>query len=496
MNRVKPELPVELKNEQPISYEEASEMIGDSIALKILSKNFRERIDGFASLKTLIESNTVSAKTTFSFLTKTGFKDSNPIVTSMMYDALASCCAWTSEFSLSFADLVFPQCLISLADSKATKSINNFLFELAECISAETLSTLVLQHLQAIKSPKSIQCSLAFLVELLNKFGSKEFPIISVIDSVKRFLSFAQGNVRQAAIDFFVELSSQTGLKYEERILDALNSTLASTLKSKLKENADPSYSSSKKNRIYVQHNDSPKTQAKMKKGSSVDIAKEISSAISKLGDSNWKVRKDALESIEKTFRMSGGECELRPDIQGNLFQAAAARLKDSNKNIIGLALKVSLKIAENIVNPNRLKVVPLIDALIQTVGDSKKTISQGAEDALLEWVVKAECCYLIFCHKFENAAKVAGAKASLLSILKAGYLAHSRFDFDSLLASVLHLLNDKNKDARNCADSLIDSLQPLLSLDQVNSAIRSFVPQEQIVIRRIMEKKCLKSIK
>jgi hypothetical protein len=314
--------------------------------------------------------------------------------------------------------------------------------------------------------------------------------IISVIDSVKRFLSFAQGNVRQAAIDFFVELSSQTGLKYEERILDALNSTLALNLKGKLKETADPSYSSSRKNRILVQHNDSPKTQAKMKKGSSVDIAKEISSPISKLGDSNWKVRKDALESIEKTFRMSGGECELRPDIQGKLFQAAAARLKDSNKNIINLALKVSLKIAENIVNLNRSKVVPLIDALIQTVGDSKKTISQGAEDALLEWVVKAECCYLIFCQKFEKAAKVAGAKASLLSILKAGYLAHSRFDFDSLLASVLQLLNDKSKDVRACADSLIDSLQPLLSLDQVDSAMRSFVPQEQRVIRRIMEKK------
>jgi hypothetical protein len=52
-NWVKPELPVYLKNEQPISFEEASVIIGDSITLKIWSKNFRERIDGFTSLKNL-----------------------------------------------------------------------------------------------------------------------------------------------------------------------------------------------------------------------------------------------------------------------------------------------------------------------------------------------------------------------------------------------------------------------------------------------------------
>ncbi|MFN9999760.1 MAG: hypothetical protein ACK559_01405, partial [bacterium] len=168
-----------------------------------------------------------SSKLVFSLLSKTGFKDSNAMVTSKMYDTLASSCAWATEFSLSFASLVFPQCLISLADSKATGSITTFLFELAECIGAESLQALILKHLEGIKSPKSIQCSLNFLVELLNKFGAKEFSIVPMIDSIKKFLSFAQGTVRQAAIDFFAELTSQTGLKYQERIMDGLNSTLS-----------------------------------------------------------------------------------------------------------------------------------------------------------------------------------------------------------------------------------------------------------------------------
>jgi hypothetical protein len=495
VQKEKPYHPVVLKTEEHMPYEDSLKILPGLMTSKILSKNFRERVEGFTLLKESIESaesSEISASAVFIFLSKGGFKDSNAMATSKMYETLSSACAWTKTFSVSLAELVFPQCLISLADSKALPPINNFLLELAECIGADNVQALILKHLENIKSPKSIQFALCFLTELLKQFGAKEFGLVPIIDSIKKFLNFAQGTVRQAATDFFAELSLQTGRKYEERLLDGLNTSLSTALKSKLKESADSDYQPVRKNRI-KDDNISSKGPAKSKR-TGVDISKEISVSLSTISDSNWKLRKESLESVEKIFSMSGGDCELNSDLQSNLFQSIAQRLKDSNKNIIGLALKLALKVAENLGNPDRSRVGVLIDALCQTVGDSKKAISQAAEDALLLWV-KNDACFSVFCQKFEKSTKVAGAKASLLNILKVGFSTHPESEFEGLLPSVLLLLNDKNKDARSNADLVIDCLLSKISFEQILSAMKGFLPQEQIVIRGIVEKKGLKAV-
>ena len=160
---------------------------------------------------------------------------------------------------------------------------------------------------------------------------------------------------------------------------------------------------------------------------------------------------------------------------------------KDSNKNIIGASLKLALSAAENLVNPTRARV--LIEALSQTVGDSKKSIAQGAEDALLAWV-KNEACFSLFAQKFEKTVQLPGANASLLNILKAGFVAHRGQKFEFLLPSVLLLLIDKSKDVRANAEALIDMFLPELAFEQVMSAMRAFLSQEQKEISGILEKK------
>ena len=150
-------------------------------------------------------------------------------------------------------------------------------------------------------------------------------------------------------------------------------------------------------------------------------------------------------------------------------------------------ALKLALTVAQNLGKSPDRTIRVLIDGLCQTVGDSKKSISQGAEDALLE------SCFALYAQKFEKSAQIAGAKAPLLNILKTGFSVHRDFQFQHLLPSILLLLSDKNKEARDKAELVIDLLLPKIHFDQILSAIRKFSSQEQKVICSIMERKGVK---
>jgi hypothetical protein len=496
----KPKYAILLNSEEPLPYENAVKMLPDSTTAKLLSKNFRERMDGFSMMKESVESGEISAWVVFSFLSKSGFKDSNVQVLCKMYATLSSACAWAKTFSLSIAELAFPQCLISLAESKATAFVQGFLLEMAECIGADALQALILKHLESLKNPKAIQLSLSFLAELLKQFGASAFAdLVPVIDHMKRYLaSSPQAPVRQSAMEFFAQVSSQTGNKYSKRVLDGLSTLLIAALEEKVKQvGTDAEYQPIRKQRI---REDLPTTKGhakgiKNQEAASAHLAKQVSPHLAKMNDSDWKVRKAALEAVDKLFGLSGGDRELNSELQANLFQSIARRLKDSNKNIVGLALRVALTVAQNLGKPDRTIRI-LLDALCETVGDSKKTIAQGAEDALLEWV-KNETCFAAFAQKsFEKFAQVSGAKASLLKILKAGFSVHAgllRFEF--ILPSVLLLLNDKAKEVRENADSLMDDFLPELSFAQAMSAMRGFLPEEQKVIGGILEKKGLKPV-
>jgi hypothetical protein len=121
--------------------------------------------------------------------------------------------------------------------------------------------------------------------------------------------------------------------------LDGLNSALCSALKANLKEVADAEYQPARKNRI-KDENGLSKSPAKAKRAA-VAMSREISDLLAEIGahTSDWKIRMKSLESMEKIFRMSGGDCELCADLQASLFKSIAVLLKDSNKNIIGASL-------------------------------------------------------------------------------------------------------------------------------------------------------------
>jgi hypothetical protein len=255
VSKEKPNHPVTLRNDPLVSYEETLQLIPDSTRALIISSNFKERVEGFALLKTSVEKDELSASVVFSLLASGCLKQSNSLVLCKIYEALSSACICARAFSSTCLDLVFPQCLVHLADSKAQPAIHAFLLEMAECIGPDALQVLVLKNLANIKSPKSIQFALKFLEDLLKQFGAKEFAgrglISESIDSVKKFLGASQAFVRQAAMDFFAELSLQTRNKFEARILDGLNASLEKTLKARLNEKSPGSeYQPARKHRM------------------------------------------------------------------------------------------------------------------------------------------------------------------------------------------------------------------------------------------------------
>lgn len=114
-----------------------------------------------------------------------------------------------------------------------------------------------------------------------------------------------------------------------------------------------------------------------------VDISGHITEALlNEIADKNWKTRNEGLEKVKNIIN----EAKLIKSSLGDLPQALAQRLVDSNAKIAQTALEIGQLLATAMGPPCRIHVTTLFPGFFKSLGDSKAYIRSAASTCINVW--------------------------------------------------------------------------------------------------------------
>ncbi|OMJ25363.1 Cytoskeleton-associated protein 5 [Smittium culicis] len=383
--------------------ERVSDYIPNNISEMIQSKAWKERLEGMNLLKEHISSDddltkSVEPELIVRFIGKyPGWKESNFQVNSSIYALLQWMAEACDQFNSGAAALSIKHLIDKIGDIKLKVPASNTLIAFSERLGLRFVLNIVLESLSTQKSPKVLTDGLGFIDTCILEFGTRGVslrPLIKFVTSVGLGSSNAQ--VRSKSVVLMGTLFRYVGKSISGLIGD-INPQLNQLLESEFTKYTDsptPVPTRSQPDSNASASNKSGNSSANQNSGSSneselmdelyprVDISGKFNSAfIKKLGDSNWKIRKEQLDFISTTLEQSNKR--ILPTLSVDFFAGLKGRLNDANKNLIALALDVLASLCESIGSAfdRYIKIIGL--STIMCLADKKPNVRLSAIKAL-----------------------------------------------------------------------------------------------------------------
>ncbi len=380
----------------------AAELIPDGIATQLASSNWKERLAGMSEFNDWlkVEAESVEAEIIVRALgKKPGWKESNFQVMAEVYKALqllANDCPTFGRPSIALS--VQPLC-DKLGDIKLKTPAGETLVLFAEKTSFGFLLAQALGPLASLKAPKAIADSILWVDQTLLEFGTAGVDVRSLIDYLVNCLKSANAAVRTNATKAIGTLARFLGTTLNAFVAD-LNPQLRTTIEGEIEKAA------SNPPPAPVRFGDETKApSSKAAAGSAaaagagapaqdngvdedmldelvprVDLDRLVpATAIARMGDANWKERKEGLEEVL-------GVVNANSRLKGNMAELANAlktRCSDSNIMCKSMALDAIAKIATGMNKHFEPQARILAPAIAQVLADAKAPVRAAATTAL-----------------------------------------------------------------------------------------------------------------
>lgn len=183
------------------------------------------------------------------------------------------------------------------------------------------------------------------------------------------------------------------------------------------------------------------------------DISSKITSNIIKqLNDNNWKTRKEAIEQIQQIILAANKL--IQPNLGNELMPALKARLSDTNKNLITIALDLLGLIASSMGPPIEKYMKIIIPSILTNFSDNKKNIRDATSQTLDIWVsqVSLEQFFPYISPIIESQNSRKDVLAWLVKHFEKweNHASNKQIDISSLLKMLVICLEDKNSEVRH----------------------------------------------
>ncbi|XP_065159394.1 protein mini spindles isoform X2 [Atheta coriaria] len=377
--------------EKELSDEEVAESVGELLPADVVNgladPNWKNRLSSVESFLSEIQGREAFSlpvqALTKTLCKKPGLKDTNFQVLKARLDAI-KILAGTGKFSVTSASFCLNDITEKLGDAKNGTSAGEALTAIAEATTLNHVSTIVFEFAHTQKSPKVLQETLLWLGNAIKEFGFANLNPKFIIENAKKALASNNAQVRGAAISLFgvlflymghnlqmfIEnekpaLREQINAEFDKYENDKPPSPIRGVVKSASSDSLDPDVEDDEAG------GDAPAVNV-MDLLPRSDISGQITEAlIVEMTDKNWKVRNEALIKVANII----SEAKLiKPNI-GDLPQALALRLVDSNSKIAQTALSICESIATAMGPPCKQHVRTLFPGFLQGLGDSKAWI-------------------------------------------------------------------------------------------------------------------------
>lgn len=379
----------------------ASDAVPCEIAVQLADSNWKERLAGMQSYNGWLshEVETLESELVIRALSrKPGWKESNFQVTAEVFKAfriLADDCATFGRSSVALS--IQPLC-DKLGDIKLKSPAAETLNLYAEKTAFAFVLRQSLAPLKALKAPKAIADSLLWIDAALLDFGIQGVDVKSLVDHLLSCLKSANAAVRNNATtvtgtlarflgstltNFLGDLNPQLRSSIEAEIQQAAQNPPPGPVRFSAELKASTTAADAGNTSVdegTVIRSASAEEEALEALIPRVDIDKLIpASAISAIGDANWKVRKESLEEIQgilqSNTRLKGTLSELAP--------ALKPRYSDSNIMCKSLALDIATRLANGLGKGFETQSRAFVGPVTQCLADAKAPVRQSAAATL-----------------------------------------------------------------------------------------------------------------
>ncbi|XP_005364215.1 cytoskeleton-associated protein 5 isoform X2 [Microtus ochrogaster] len=493
---VEPELSIE------VCEEKASAVLPPTCIQLLDSSNWKERLacmEEFQKAVELMERTEMPCQALVRMLAKKpGWKETNFQVMQMKLHIVALV-AQKGNFSKTSAQIVLDGLVDKIGDVKCGNNAKEALTAIAEACMLPWTAEQVMSMAFLQKNPKNQSETLNWLSNAIKEFGFSGLNVKAFISNVKTALAATNPAVRTFAITLlgvmYLYVGPSLRMFFEDEKPALLSQIDAEFEKMQGQRPPTPTRGISKHS---TSGTDEGEDGDEPDDGGNdvvdllprVEISDKVTSElVSKIGDKNWKIRKEGLDEVAGIINEAKF---IQPNI-GELPTALKGRLNDSNKILVQQTLNILQQLAVAM-GPNiKQHVKNLGIPIITVLGDSKNNVRAAALATVNAW---AEQTGMKEWLEGEDLSEELKKENPFLRQELLGWLAEKlptlRSTPTDLILCVPHLyscLEDRNGDVRKKAQDALPFFMMHLGYEKMAKATGKLKPTSKDQVLAMLEK-------
>ncbi|XP_062351305.1 cytoskeleton-associated protein 5 isoform X2 [Cinclus cinclus] len=481
--------------------EKAAAVLPASCIQQLDSGNWKERLacmEEFQKAVELMERSEMPCQALVRMLAKKpGWKETNFQVMQMKLHIVALI-AQKGNFSKTSAQVVLDGLVDKVGDVKCGTNAKEAMTAIAEACQLPWTAEQLVAMAFSQKNPKNQSETLNWLANAIKEFGFSGLNVKAFISNVKTALAATNPAVRTSAITLlgvmYLYVGPSLRMFFEDEKPALLSQIDAEFEKMQGQTAPAPTRGIS---RHSVGGVDDGEEEEQEEVGNDVvdllprtDIGDKITAElVSKIGDKNWKIRKEGLDEVTSIINEAKF---IQPNI-GELPAALKGRLNDSNKILVQQTLSILQQLA-TAMGPNiKLYVKNLGIPVITVLGDSKNNVRAAALATVNAW---AEQTGMKEWLEGEDLSEELKKENPFLRQELLGWLAEKlpalRSVPSDLLLCVPHLyscLEDRNGDVRKKAQDALPFFMMHLGFEKMAKATGKLKPTSKDQVLAMLEK-------
>ncbi|XP_062868509.1 cytoskeleton-associated protein 5-like isoform X2 [Trichomycterus rosablanca] len=430
---------------------------------------------------------------------KPGWKETNFQVIQLKLQVVAAVAQKGSFFSRTSALAVFEPIVEKIGDVKCGARAKEALTAIAEACTLPWTAEQVVSIAFGQKNPKNQAEALNWLSNAIKEFGFAGINVKAFITNVKTALAATNPAVRTGAISLlavmYLYMGAPLRMFFEDEKAALLSQIDAEFQKVKGQTPPAPIRGQSKSNEGEGEEENDKEEENDG--GADVvdllprtDIGDKITSEmVSKVGDKNWKMRKEGLDEVAAVISEAKF---IKPNI-GELPPALKGRLTDSNKILVQQTLSILQQIATAMGPALKQHVKSLGIPIITVLTDSKIAVRAAGLATLNAWVDQTGMKEWL---EGEDLSEELKKENPFLRQELLGWLAEKlptlRSVPSDLALCVPHLyscLEDRNADVRKKAQDALPMFMMHLGYDKMSKAAAKLKPASKDQVIGLLEK-------
>ncbi|XP_077599193.1 cytoskeleton-associated protein 5 isoform X1 [Stigmatopora nigra] len=464
--------------------EQAANVLPASCLQQLGSANWKERLASMEEFQRAVETMdkmTMPCQALVKMLAKKpGWKETNFQVMQMKLHTVTTI-AQRGQFSKTSASVVLDGLVDKVGDIKCGGNAKEGMTAIGEACSLAWTAEQVVSLAFAQKNPKNQAEALNWLANAMKEFGFAGINVKAFINNVKTALGATNPAIRTAAINLlgvmYLYMGAPLRMFFEDE-KPALLSQIDAAFE-KMQGQTAPAPSRFTKKAGNEEECDNGEEQKEDAVGQDImdllprtDISDKVTSdLISKLGDKNWKIRKEGLDEVAAII----SEAKFITANIGDLPLALKGRLGDSNKILTQQSLNILQQLAITMGPGLKQHVRTLGFPIISVLGDSKPNVRAAAMATLQAWVEQTGMKDWL---EGEDLSEELKKENPYLRQELLGWLAEKLptmrtvpGDLMTCVPNLYACLEDRNGDVRKKAQDALPAFMMHLGYDKMNKA-------------------------